>query len=409
MTAADTTADATESTVAPAQPNETQGKSSPEKPSPGASPPVAIRDFSMIMALAALWVTFALSHPAFLSPRNLSLLATELSITAVVALGMLIVLLPAQIDLSAGSGVGLTGAVAAVLVTRANLPSGLALLLTLILGVAIWTAMGFAIIRQQMPSFIVTLGGLLVFRGFHYLTLSGQTVPISPGGAPNFYSALTTWYLPPWAGYLVGALFMGGYCMATLKARARRMRHKLTVDDSELTFLKLFVAGQITALFIVITNAYQGVPLAALILGATLLFVNVLTQHTAFGRYLYAVGGNFEAARLSGVPVERVVIGAFALMGAIVALGGFLQTAYAGASTPTVGELMELDAIAACVIGGTSLRGGRGTVMGVLFGALIMATLLSGMTLLAASPETKLIVRGSVLALAVWLDVRLAR
>jgi D-xylose transport system permease protein len=135
----------------------------------------------------------------------------------------------------------------------------------------------------------------------------------------------------------------------------------------------------------------------------------VLTEHTAFGRRLYAIGGNSEAALLAGIDVDKTVIAAYALMGAAVALTGFMQTAYAGASTTTVGDLMELDAIAACVIGGTSLNGGRGNVRGVLFGALIMATLLNGMTLLAVSPEIKYVTRGLVLALAVWLDTRLSR
>jgi D-xylose transport system permease protein len=156
-------------------------------------------------------------------------------------------------------------------------------------------------------------------------------------------------------------------------------------------------------------NQYRGVPLSALILGATAFVVHVICQHLRFGRYLFAIGGNEEAAVVSGVPTTKVVIGAFAFMGAIVAIAGYLQTAFAGASTTTTGQLMELDAIAACVIGGASLKGGRGTVVGVLFGALIMATLLNGMTLLALSPEMKFIARGTVLALAVWMDVRLSR
>ncbi len=126
-----------------------------------------------------------------------------------------------------------------------------------------------------------------------------------------------------------------------------------------------------------------------------------------FGRYLYAIGGNAEAAVACGVPVGRTVVGAFMIMGAIVALTGFMQTAYAGASTTSVGELMELDAIAACVIGGASLKGGRGTVLGTMSGALIMASLLNGVTLMAVAPEWKLIIRGLVLVLAVWMDVRL--
>jgi D-xylose transport system permease protein len=145
------------------------------------------------------------------------------------------------------------------------------------------------------------------------------------------------------------------------------------------------------------------------ILGFVAFVIHVLTAHTPFGRYLYAIGGNEEAAVISGIPVAQVVIAAFTIMGAVVALTGFMQTSYSGASTTTVGDLMELDAIAACVIGGASLKGGRGTVVGVLFGALIMACLLNGMTLLAVSPEFKFIARGVVLSLAVWMDVRLAR
>jgi D-xylose transport system permease protein len=160
---------------------------------------------------------------------------------------------------------------------------------------------------------------------------------------------------------------------------------------------------------VVVCNASRGVPLSLLVLSATAAIVYFLTQHTPFGRYLYAIGGNEEAAALSGIAVNRVLVGAYVLMGVSVALTGFMTTAYSGASTTTVGDLMELDAIAACVIGGTALRGGRGSVAGVIFGALIMATLLNGMTLLAVSPEIKFVARGFVLTLAVWMDVKLGR
>ena len=197
--------------------------------------------------------------------------------------------------------------------------------------------------------------------------------------------------------------------VGTLKARARREQYNLTVDSNEVTFSRLLVTGQLLALFVLVCNNYRGIPLSALILAAAAVATWVLTQHTRFGRYLYAIGGNEEAAHVSGIPVAKVVIFTFAIMGFITALGGFMQTAYAGASTTTTGALLELDAIAACVIGGTSLKGGRGNVMGVLFGSLIMATLLNGMTLLAVAPEEKYVARGLVLALAVWMDVRLNR
>ena len=363
----------------------------------------------MVVALAAIWIFFAIREPVFLSTRNLSLLSVELAITATLALGMLLVLLPGQIDLSAGSGVGLTGAVAAVLVYSHGLPAPLGLLIATIAAVAIWAGMGALVAIEKIPAFIITLGGLLIFRGLHWLTIKNQTVPIVEGGGSNLYSQLTTYFLPRGMGFALGALVVAALSISLLRARARRNSYGFDTDDSELTFLKLFVLAQLVLLLVLVTNGYRGMPLALVILGVVATVVHQLATNTPFGRYLYAIGGNEEAAIVSGVPVRATVIGAYALMGVIVALTGFMQTAYSGASTSTVGSLMELDAVAACVIGGTSLRGGRGTVLGVLFGALIMASLLNGMTLMAVSPEAKYIARGSVLAFAVWLDLRLNR
>jgi D-xylose transport system permease protein len=370
---------------------------------------LATRELSMLIALAAIWAFFAWQAPVFLSARNLSLLSVELAVTAVLALGMLVVLLPGQIDLSAGSGVGLAGAVAAVLVFWHGVPAPLALLLATIGAVLVWSAMGALIAIERIPAFIMTLGGLLVFRGLHWLVIENQTVPVVEGGGQNLYSLLTTYFLSPAAGYGLAAITVAAITASTLQARRRRLAHGFAVDDGELTFLKLFVQAQLVLLAVIVTNGYRGVPVALVILGVVAVLVHQLLTHTPFGRYLYAIGGNEEAATVSGVPVRATVIGAYALMGGIVALTGFMQTAYSGASTSTVGSLMELDAVAACVIGGTSLRGGRGSVLGVLFGALIMASLLNGMTLMAVSPEAKYIARGTVLALAVWLDLRLGR
>lgn len=367
------------------------------------------REWSMLFALIAIWAFFAWRAPAFVSPRNLSLLSIELAVTALLALGMLLVLLPGQIDLAAGSGVGLTGAVAAVLVFQHNLPAPIAMLVAVLGAVAVWAAMGALIAIERIPAFIITLGGLLVFRGLHWLVIRNQTVPVVAGGGSNAYSMLTTTFMPTSVGWLLAAALVAALAAASLRGRARRAALGIAVEDKELTFLRIMVAAQSVLLLVIVTHGYRGVPLALLILGATALLVHQLTAHTPFGRYLYAIGSNEEAAVLSGVPVRTTVIGAFALMGFIVALTGFMQTAYAGASTSTVGSLMELDAVAACIIGGTSLRGGRGTVLGVLFGALIMASLLNGMTLMAVSPEAKYIARGTVLALAVWLDLRLGR
>ncbi|MEK6544623.1 MAG: ATPase [Elusimicrobiota bacterium] len=368
-----------------------------------------LRKYSMVIAFALICGFFALTCDQFLGARNLSMLTIELSITATLALGMLLVILPGQIDLSVGSGVGLIGGVASVLVFRHGWPAGWAMALGLVLGICVWYLMGRLIVRQKMPAFIITLGGLLVFKGLFWLIIKNSTVPVVHGGENNIYSCLSTYYLPPTAGYLLAVACAGALAYLNIVAVKKRRAYRMPVDDSETVFLKTLIPAQLIFLFVVIANQFRGIPLTVIILSVVMLAVVVVTEHTPFGRYLYAIGGNEEAALVSGVPVERVMVGAFAILGAIVAVTGFMQTAYAGASTTTVGELMELDAIAACVIGGTSLKGGRGTPMGVLFGALIMATLLNGMTLLAVSPEFKYIARGSILALAVWLDMRLNR
>ena len=380
---------------------------SPATPQPARAP--GARNFSMALALLAVCGFFTVASPQFLSARNLSFLAMEVSITGTLALGMLVVILTGQIDLSVGSGVGLLGGLASVLIMKHNWPAAPAMGAALVAGVLIWSAMGAVIVRQKIPSFIITLGGLLIFKGLFWLEIKNATVLVAPGGTENLYSLLTTYYLPAAPGYILAALVLGGLIMAQLRSNRRRREYGLAVDDPELVFLKLFLTGQFLFLFVFVANQFRGIPLPVLILGAVAFVLFIVSNHTPFGRYLYAVGGNEEAALISGVPVGKVVIVAFSIMGAATAITGLMQTAYAGASTTTIGDLMELDAIAACVIGGASLRGGRGTVPGVLFGALIMACLLNGMTLLAVSPEFKFIARGAILSLAVWMDVRLNR
>ena len=370
---------------------------------------LSFRDFSMAIALVLICGFFALVAPQFISARNLSLLMTELSITGTLAMGMLLIILTGHIDLSVGSGVGLLGGVAAVLVAEHGVPAPLALGLALTTGLALWLGMGTLIVKERIPAFIITLGGLLVFKGLFLKVIHNATIPIVQGGQSNLYSLLTTYYVPPVAGLVIAAVLVGVVVAATLRSRAQNRANGFVVEEAELSFLKLFLAAQALFLVVLVTNQFRGIPLPALILAAVATVVHVLTRHTSFGRYLYAVGGNEEAAIVSGVPVQKVVIGAFTIMGGIVALTGFMQTAYGGSSTTTVGDQMELDAIAACVIGGVSLKGGRGSVLGVLFGTLIIACLLNGMTLMTVPPEFKFMARGLVLTLAVWMDVRVSR
>jgi D-xylose transport system permease protein len=370
---------------------------------------LAPRDLSLFAALALVMAFFAIQSPDFLSPRNMTMLSIELSTTAVAALGMLMIILLGHIDLSVGSAIGLTGGIATVLIFHHNWPAPLAMLVAMAGGILVYTVMGTIIARERIPAFIITLGGLLVFKGLFWLVIGNSTVPVMTSSGPNLLSILTTYYLPTWAGWTLAALAFCGLAIVTLRARARRREFGFEVESGEIVFAKLFVVGQFLLLAVLVFDRFRGVPLSLILLGVVAFAVWVLTNHTRFGRYLYAIGGNEEAAVISGVPVRAVTITAFGLAGITATITGFLQTAYSGASTTTTGDLMELDAIAACVIGGTSLTGGRGSVPGVLAGAFLIASLMNGMTLLAVSPEIKMIARGLVLAMAVWLDVRLSQ
>ena len=379
------------------------------------------RTLFMLGALFAVGLFFASygsfsGHElGFLTARNLSLLSIELASSGVLALGMLLVILPGHVDLAAGSSVGLTGGIAAMLIIDpaglvlhlfgvevapvAGFSAGLALLLALLASMLLYALMGFCVAYQRMPAFIVTLGGLLAFKGLHWKAIASATVPVAPGGQSNALAALTTYYLPMEIAWGAAGLLALALLLPALRAGSR--------EERELLLLKRLVAVQLLAIVLIVCGSYRGVPLAAVLLAAVAALVHVLTEKSTLGRYLYAIGGNEQAARLAGIGVERVTLAAFVCMGAIAALSGLLQTSYAGASTTTIGQLMELDAVAACVIGGASLKGGRGSATGVLFGALIMAVLLNGMTLMAVAPEHKLIARGMILALAVWVDLRL--
>lgn len=369
----------------------------------------SIRNYSIAIGLILIWAFFAIATDNFLSARNLSMLFIELAVTATLALGMFLILLPGQIDLSVGSGVGLIGGIAAVLIFQYHWNASTAMSAGVVVAVALWTLMGALITCHRMPAFVITLGGLLIFKGLFWMVIASETVPVVAGGGDNAMSLLTTFYLPPTLGYVVLAALSLLITIGKIRSRKQRAAYGFDVETAEASFLKVFITCQVLLLAILIMNQFRGVPLAVLVLGVVTCLVHMIASQTPFGRYLYAIGGNREAAVLSGIPVNTVIIGAYALLGGVVAITGFMQTAYSGASTTTIGNLMELDAIAACVIGGTSLAGGRGNVTGVLIGALIMATLLNGMTLMAVSPETKFIARGAVLVLAVWLDVYVSK
>lgn len=303
----------------------------------------------------------------------------------------------------------MTGGIASALIFFSGWPAWAAMLVALGCALVLWYLMGELITSQAVPSFIITLGGLLIFKGLFWKVIGSQTVNVSRGGEQNILSMLTTFSFSTVVSFALLAIVCTSLFMLMLRKRKAQEEYGFETESFEKDYLKVFIVCQLLLLMTIVLVKFRGLPLSLIILGAVASFVFILTKHTAFGRYLYAIGGNKEAAVISGVPVKKVMTFSYVILGGLVALTGFMQVAYTGSSTTTVGELMELDAIAACVIGGTSLKGGRGSVGGVIIGALIMASLLNGMTLMAVSPENKLMARGGVLVLAVWLDVYFSR
>ena len=357
---------------------------------------------ALLIAVALIWIFFNIkTDGGFTSARNLSNLMRQMSIVGILACGMVFVIISGEIDLSIGSLLGLLGGLAAVLDVTHGMPLPVSIAVVLGAGLMLGFLNGFLTAYAGIPSFIVGLGGMLAYRGVVLGLTDGATVaPVSPG-----MEQLGQAYLPPMMGNVLGiALFVLAGVLAW-RQRASQARHKLPVIPLWRSVFRVAVAGAVLLGLITTFNSYEGIPLPVLILLALLGVFSYIARQTVFGRRIYAVGSNMEATRLSGINVKAVKLWIFGLMGLMCALAGLINTARLAAGSPSAGVSAELDVIAACFIGGTSMRGGAGTVHGALVGALVMASLDNGMSMLDVDAYWQMIVKGLILTLAVWLDV----
>jgi D-xylose transport system permease protein len=314
---------------------------------------------------------------------------------------MVFVIIAGEIDLSIGSLLGLLGGVVAILTVNEGWGTWPAIGAVLVLGLLLGAFNGFVVTKMRVPSFIVGLGGMLAFRGIVlYITGSSTIAP-----APDDLIALGQGFVPVELSRWIGGIIFIGLVALTVRRRMRRSKLGLQQAAPWIDIVRLVAIGAFIAGFIRILNDANGIPIPVMILlGLLAVFTYVSTQ-TVFGRHIYAVGGNMEATRLSGVNVARVKLVVFALMGLMCAFAGIITVARTGSGSPSAGTGGELDAISACFIGGTSMRGGSGTVYGALIGALVMASLDSGMQLMDVDNSWQMIIKGVILALAVWVDV----
>lgn len=362
----------------------------------------SLRAYVMIAVLAGIWLYFHwATNSIFLTPRNLSNLATQMSVTGILAVGMLMLIVSGHIDLSVGSVLGFTGGIAAVALTTMGYGLPAAIVFAVTVGVLIGTFQGALTAYLNIPAFIVTLGGLLAWRGAVKWLLGGNTVPVSD----ETFKAIGQRNIPIEAGWVIAGLGIAFVIFAAY----RNARSEASYGSGQPNYTSMLIKAAIPMIgiiaFIWVMNAYQGVPIPVLIFVVVALIGAFLTTSTVFGRYLYAIGGNPDAARLSGINNKRNILKVYALLGAFTGIAALIFTARVGSAAPDAGSLKELDAIAACVIGGASLMGGRGTVFGACLGALIMASLDNGMSLLNVRDFMQDIIKGSILVAAVGLDM----
>ncbi|WP_432262540.1 sugar ABC transporter permease [Cupriavidus sp. TMH.W2] len=363
---------------------------------------VRYKILALLLAVALIWLFFwGKTGGTFLTPRSLSNLFLQMSVTGMLACGMVFVIIAGEIDLSVGSLLGLLGGLVAVLTVNLGWNTWLAVAAVLAAGVLIGAANGFVTTRMRIPSFIVGLGGMLAFRGL--LQWGTDAVTIAP--VPDDLVMIAQGFVPPAISWWLAAAIVATAGFLTVQRRRTRARLALQSAPAWADALRIVAIAVAVVGFVTVLNRANGVPIPVLILLVLLAAFSYVAMQTVFGRHVYAVGGNVEATRLSGVNVDRVKLAVFALMGLMCAFAGIITTARSAAGSPSAGIGGELDAISACFIGGTSMRGGSGTVYGALIGALVMASLDNGMQQMNVDSSWQMIVKGFVLVLAVWIDV----
>ncbi|MFQ1049566.1 sugar ABC transporter permease [Avibacterium paragallinarum] len=362
---------------------------------------INLQVYIMLIAIVVIMVFFSFAtEGAYLSARNISNLLRQTSITGILAIGMVFVIISAEIDLSVGSLMGLLGGFAAITNVWWDWPLSLTIVVTLSLGILLGAWNGWWVAYRKVPSFIVTLAGMLAFRGVLIGLTNGTTVsPIS-----TEMTMIGQGYLSDFTGMIIGMIAIVGFISWGTYQRKARRNLNLSVPSGSQETLKygLFTLGILGAIYLL--NDYRGIPFPVLLLALLAVIGMFIAKKTAFGRHIYAIGGNIDAARLSGINVEKVKLIIFSMNGLMVAIAGLILSARLGAGAPSAGQNAELDAIAACVIGGASLAGGIGSVYGVVIGAFIIALLDNGMSMLDVPTFWQYIVKGSILLLAVWVD-----
>ncbi|WP_067778579.1 multiple monosaccharide ABC transporter permease [Actinomyces vulturis] len=369
-----------------------------------------MRQGGLVFALIAIILFFAvLTGGQILSSQNVSNIVVQNAYVLVLATGMLFAILMADIDLSVGSVVALSGAVAGVVTVRMGMPWEIGVLAALLTGLLVGVWQGFWIAFVGIPAFIVTLAGMLMFRGLAMIVLQNVQISPFPQGFRNIGNGFLNGLLGG-NGFDAFTMILAAVCVALFVLNEWRSRRKaiaanVTVSAMGLWISKLVLVSVIILAFAWKLATYHGTPIVLLILAALVMVYSFVAGHTVFGRQVYAIGGNKEAAALSGVKVQWVRFWVFVNNAVLASLAGVIFTSRLNMAGPKAGNMFELDAIAACFIGGAAVTGGIGTVPGVIIGGLVMAVMNNGMSLLGVSIDWQQAIKGLVVLLAVAFDL----
>lgn len=369
-----------------------------------------IREYAMGIALFLIILFFQyMTFGILLKPLNVTNIILQNSYVLILAMGMLLCIISGgNIDLSVGSIVAFIGSLSATFIIRMNLGVGLSIVLLLIIGVAIGAWQGFWIAYMQIPSFIVTLAGMLIFRGLTLVILKGRTI----GPFPASFQSLSSGFIPDIVDgssihvltVIAGIVFSLAFVLNELLKNSRKKKLGFPVSSTVSILAKMVFGVGIINAFTLTIASYRGISLIMIILIILIAIYTVITKKTTFGRHIYAMGGNVKAATLSGIDTKRVLFLVYVNMALLSAFAGIVIAGRLNAATPRAGTGFELDAIAACFIGGASTSGGIGTVFGAIVGALIMGVLNNGMSIVGVSVDWQQAIKGMVLLLAVAFD-----
>ena len=368
-----------------------------------------MRQSGIAVAFVAIVVLFSLLNSSFLSPGNITNIVLQYSYILILAIGMVLVIIGGHIDLSVGSLVALTGAVAAVVVIKGGQPWWVGVLAAIAVGLLAGAWQGFWVAYVGIPAFIVTLAGMLLFRGLTWVVL--DSISLSPFGG-TYYQIANGFQngLLGGQGYdvftlVIFAIAVVGYAVMQWRSRMAKLRYQQVVESLPLFVVKIVIVAALVMWFAWQLAHSRGLPNVLILLAILIIGYSLVAQRSVFGRHIYAIGGNLHAAQLSGVKVKTVNFWVMANMGFLSAVAGIVYSSRMNGAQPGAGNMFELDAIAACFIGGAAVTGGVGRVTGAMIGGLIMAVMSNGMQLMGVDQSVQQVVKGLVLLLAVAFDV----